>query len=302
MKAVIDLGTNTFQLLIAEIADDKIYEHYELQIPVKLGKGGINNNYINDEAFVRGIAALSEFKKQITLYAVSEIKLLATSAIRNATNGKKFADEIARQFGFSITTILGSAEAEYIYKGVFHSFQFPDTPVLVLDIGGGSVETIIGIKEKILWKQSFEIGAARLLEKFHLSDPISTYEIEQLNLYLEEKLIPLFDAIKVFQPIVLIGSAGSFETLVDVVIKDFAVIPKKYSNQASEISIDDFEAFVELMKTSTIAQRSCLKGMTDFRVDMITVSALLMQYIVHRSSISQIICSNYSLKEGVLFT
>lgn len=302
MKAIIDLGTNTFHLCIAEVKQGTLIEYYKLQVPVKIGSGGINKGLITPEAFQRGLTALTEFKKYIDQFQVKEVIAFATSAIRNAKNGKQFIKEAKENCGIEITTISGDVEAAYIYKGAFHSFKFPAYPVLVMDIGGGSVEFIIGIGEQIVWKQSFEIGAARLIDKFHDSDPISNDATNQLFHYLEQTLAPLFEAVNSYQPKAVIGSAGAFETLVDVVIKDLAVVPLSLSKNAFEIRKEDFDVFVEIMRTSTQEQRIRLRGMTDFRVEMITVAALLMYHVVSTCNFQHIIAVNYALKEGVLFT
>lgn len=302
MKAIIDLGTNTFHLVIAEVKNGTIREYFKLQVPVKIGSGGINNGYITPEAFQRGLTALNEFRKYLDQFEVKDVKAFATSAIRNANNGKQFVQEALEKCNITITTINGDTEAAYIYKGVQHSFRLPDERVLVMDIGGGSVEFIIGHGEEILWKQSFEIGAARLIERFHRENPIGLHEAAALKHFLAGELAPLADAINTYMPKVLVGSAGSFETLVDVVIKDLAVVPLSLSHQAYEIRREDFDVFVEIMQTSTMEQRSRMKGMITFRVEMITVAALLMQYVVESFQVKRIIASNYSLKEGVLFS
>lgn len=302
LKAIIDLGTNTFHLFIADVKGTKLVEYYKLQIPVKLGKGGINNNIITPESFKRGLQALQEFKKYIDQFGVTEVCAFATSALRNANNGSDFIAQAQLQCGISITVISGDEEASYIYKGVIQSFNMPNEPVLVMDIGGGSVEFIIGIQEQVLYKRSFEVGAARLLEKFHRHNPIAEEEVNEVFVYLEEVLLPLKEAVSIHQPKVLVGAAGSFETLTDVVIKDLAVIPLSLSRSACEIRREDFDVFVEIMKTSTLAQRMKLKGMIDFRVEMITVAALLMDVVVQSFGIKRIITSDYALKEGVLFS
>lgn len=302
MKAIIDLGTNTFHLFIGDVKGVKLVEYYKLQIPVKLGKGGINNNTITPESFERGLLALQEFKKYIDRFGVTEVHAFATSALRNANNGNDFIKAAKLRSDIAITVISGDEEAGYIYKGVMHSFNMPDEPVLVMDIGGGSVEFIIGIQKVVLYKQSFEIGAARLLEKFHGHNPILEEEVNEVNAYLADMLLPLKEAVSIYQPRVLVGAAGSFETLTDVVIKDLAVIPLSLSRSACEIRREDFDVFVEIMKTSTIEQRMKLKGMIDFRVEMITVAALLMHVVVQSCEINRIITSDYALKEGVLFS
>lgn len=301
MKAIIDLGTNTFHLLIAAVQDQGIHEHFKLQIPVKIGEGGINAGHISEAAYKRGMAALERFREELDKFRVKDIRAFATSAIRNAVNGPQFIRDAADQYHITIEAISGDAEATYIYEGVRHSFSLPAEPVLVMDIGGGSVEFVIGQQEKIIWKRSFELGAARLIDRFPQHDPITPEERAALNDYFKQELAPLHDALQQFPASILIGSAGSFETLADVVLQDLAVVPAALSRHAFAIRQEDLEVFCELMFTSTIQQRRKLKGMADFRVEMIVVAAALMQYVVSAFAMKQIIASDYSLKEGMLF-
>lgn len=302
MKAIIDLGTNTFHLFISEVKNGVLREYFKLQVPVKIGRGGINDGFITDEAYKRGLIAISEFRKYLDQFRIVDITAFATSAIRNAKNGDAFVADVKDRCNIDILTIDGDTEAAYIYKGVSNSFRLPDANVLVMDIGGGSVEFIIGRQQDILWKQSFEIGTARLIGQFHAHDPVTREEVEALNRYLDEKLGDVRAAVDRFRPEILVGAAGSFETLLDVVIKDLTVIPVSLSKNAYQIRREDFDVFLEIMKTSNADQRSRLRGMTSFRVEMITVAALLMDYVITSYGIRRIITSDYSLKEGVMFS
>ena len=302
MKAIIDLGTNTFHLLIAEVKNGMINEYFKLQVPVKIGKGGINKGLITSDSFIRGLTALAEFRKYLDQFGITQVHAFATSAIRNAVNGTEFINEAKKLHQIDIAAINGDAEATFIFEGVIHSFKVPDENILVMDIGGGSVEFIIGCNNNILWKNSFDLGAARLIEKFQPLDPITEKEIVEIRNYFNDKLKPLKDALKKYPTKILVGSAGSFETLVDVVLKDLEVIPNTLSKNAFEIRHEDFDVFYELMMTSKIEQRSKLKGMIDFRIEMIVVAALLMKFVVQEFEIKKIIASNYSMKEGILFS
>ncbi len=301
MYAIIDLGTNTFQLLIAEIKNGLLYENYQMQIPVKIGKDGINNGYLTKEAFERGMLALEQFSKTIETFHIEKVTAIATSAIRNAKNGPEFMAAAFDKYGILISAISGKQEAELIFKGVSHSFHLPDENVLLMDIGGGSVEFILAKQNLIIWSRSFEMGAARLLEKFSISDPITQKEISDIETFLMNELKPLSKIIYENPVRKIIGSAGSFETLVDVILKDFQTIPVALSKNAHSIPTNLFDLFYALMKESTCAQRSKLRGLVDFRVDMIVVSAILMNYCVQTFNIEEIITSNYALKEGLFF-
>jgi exopolyphosphatase/guanosine-5'-triphosphate,3'-diphosphate pyrophosphatase len=302
VKAIIDLGTNTFHLLIAEVVNGIIIEHRKIQIPVKIGEGGINQQYIAPVAYQRGMNALKEFRTVLNKFGINEITAFGTSAIRDASNGIDFMNDARRLYQMNIESITGEYEAELIYRGIEYSFDLPDENVLVMDIGGGSIEFIIGRKEQILWKHSYPLGAARLIERFHQTDPISDEDIVALQSYIVHNIKLVRDALIQFPTTTLIGSAGSFETLVDVLQNDLNKTVPTLSNHAQEISIDDFNEFVLLITSRNAKQRAELHGMADFRVEMIVVAAILMDVVIKRFEITRLIASHYSLKEGMLFT
>src|SRR4051812_26505417 len=176
--AIIDLGTNTFNLLVVEVSERGFKEIYGTKLSVKLGEGGINKNYITAKAFERGIDALKKYKKTIRRYKAERVVALATSAIREASNGDKFINRVKVETGISIKKISGNEEAGLIYLGVRKAVKMSDKKSLIMDIGGGSTEFIIADERKIYWKKSFLLGAARLLEKFNPSDPITNLQVE----------------------------------------------------------------------------------------------------------------------------
>lgn len=302
MKAVIDLGSNTFNLLIADVKNKQLNVALNIEFPVKIGKGGLLKNFITEPAMQRAFSTLFQFKNYIDKFEIVEIKALATSAIRNASNGNELVQKVKELFDIDIAIINGNIEAEYIYIGAYNSFKLPLDEVLVMDIGGGSVEFIIGRNDTILWKQSFDIGAVRLFEIFKPESPLLKSDILKIKNYILNEIEPLKIALSNFPLFTLIGTAGSFETLVDIVIKDLKVIPISLSKNAFEISIQEFEAFKEIMITSILEQRLNLKGMVDFRAEYIPIAAILIDVIIEMASIKKLVCSNYAMKEGAIYS
>jgi len=174
--AVMDLGTNTFHLLIAQGDAANPEELYHTTVPVRLGEGGINNGIIQPAAYKRGVDTLVQFSEKIAEFKAERVSAMATSALRSASNGKDFIEEVRAKTGIEIETISGDREAKYIYEGVKAGKCLTKQNSLILDIGGGSVEFILGNEEEIIWKRSFEIGAARMLDKFHKIDPIRRHQ------------------------------------------------------------------------------------------------------------------------------
>ncbi|MCC6837593.1 MAG: phosphatase, partial [Bacteroidia bacterium] len=165
--AIIDLGTNTFNILIVDVdGNQNIKQLFQTKIPVKLGEGGINQGFIAPIPFQRGMDALIQYQLIIEEYGVDNTFAFATSAIRSARNGTDFVNIAKEKTGIEVQVISGDKEAELIYYGVRSAVNMTNDTSLIIDIGGGSTEFIIANKDQIFWKQSFLLGAARLLEIF----------------------------------------------------------------------------------------------------------------------------------------
>lgn len=309
-QAVIDLGTNTFHLMVVEqTTDGAIKTLFRESLPAKIGKAGINQGLITEEGISRALGVLGYFREQLDKFGVSpeEVVAIGTSAIRVATNQAEFIDRVRQATGIRVQVITGDQEAEYIYHGVRASGALQDTDktYLIMDIGGGSVEFIIGSHDRIFWKQSFEIGGQRLMERFMTgppdrADPISPTAIRRLNDYFQEQLLPLTNAIHQYVPTILVGSSGSFDTLVDM----WFMHEKEHwppAEQATfQLPYTEFYRAYEQLLTRNHDERMAIPGMIELRVDMIVVAVCLIDYILRSFQLTQIRTSTYSLKEGVL--
>ncbi len=291
-----DLGTNTFHLLIAEGDINNFREIVHEHIAVKLGEGGINKGMILHAPFERGIATMKQFSRQISRNNTHHIKAIATSALRNAANGKEFIERVKTEAGIDIEIVDGDREASFIYSGVKASGLLSGQNSLIMDIGGGSVEFIIGNQSELIWKQSFEIGAARLMERFHHTDPIPPASIEALNLYLENTLTDLFKAVEHIPVHDLIGSSGAFETFAELIDSSFDLKKTKIYHFEN----CDLTRTTDQMIRSTHAEREANKAIIPVRVDMIIVASLITRYIMQKLNLNKVALCTYSLKEGVL--
>lgn len=299
--AIIDLGTNTFNLLIAEVETDKSYRNvFQTKISVKLGEGGIDKNFITPAAFQRGIDAIKEYQSIIEKYNVKKVVAIATSAIRGASNGAAFVDNIKTETNIDVQVISGEREAELIYYGVRKAVKLTDSKSLIIDIGGGSTEFIIANDKHIFWKYSFLLGAARLLERFGPSNPITNNEIEALQNYLKIELQPLVDAVQKFPITELIGSSGSFDSLADMIAARYYTGTISDAETEYTFNLKDVAALHEVIVKSTTAERMQMKGLVKMRVDMIVVSSILLDFIIRSFAIQKLRLSTYSLKEGVM--
>ncbi|OYU64656.1 MAG: phosphatase [Cytophagaceae bacterium BCCC1] len=294
-KAIIDLGTNTFHLIIFE-GENFLFKS---SMASKIGQGGINQGIITEEGIQRALNVLNIFKEKLIEFELNTENVFAfgTSAIRNASNQSEFVERVKNETDINITVIDGDKEAELIYKGVSQAVKV-DKNALIVDIGGGSVEFILCNPDKILWKRSFEIGGQRLMERFMKKDKISQSEMSRLDEYLRQELLPLTNAVHQYQPEVLIGSSGSFDTLNDMLYWKNTGRFAPSDIVGFDYPISEFWKAFEQLAFASHEERMQIGGMIPLRVDMIVVAVCLIKFVLQTYNIQEIKISNYALKEG----
>ena len=299
--AVVDCGTNTFNLIIVELLNQNEFKKiYATRIAVKLGEKAINEGYIAEEPFKRGLNAMGVFLEKFREHKVNRIFAFATSAVRDASNGGAFVEEIHKKFGISVDVIDGNREAELIYFGIREAVKLNEEVSLIMDIGGGSNEFILANSKRIIWKQSFNIGAARLLEKFKHSNPITVDEINEIKNYLTQELQPLLQAAKNNVPAELIGSSGAFDSIVEMIHGELGGEELTADKTEYLTDLNDYLKITDLIKKSTLEERKRIKGLLPIRFDMIVISCIMIDHILDVLKLKKMRVSTYSLKEGVL--
>ncbi|MES2628936.1 MAG: phosphatase [Bacteroidota bacterium] len=298
--AIIDLGTNTFNLLVVNWVNAVSQKLHSSKISVRLGEGGFAEKRIKPDAFNRGMMAFGEHLGQAKALGVEQVYAFATSAVRSADNGTEFVQTILDKYQVKVDVIDGDREAELIYKGVRDSGILDDEPVLIMDIGGGSTEFIIGTADKVLWKESFPLGAARILEQLKPGDPMTGAEVSAIEDFLYKSTESLFFAIKNYPINRLIGSSGSFDSLVDMTSVAKGLEPTSETALYNEIPLKDFYRMYDRLLPSTLAQRYNFPGLIPLRVDFIVIASVFINLVIKEANIGSLWQSAYSLKEGVL--
>ena len=293
--AAIDLGTNTFHLIIAEKQDDSLVIIYKTNQPVKLGEDITKENKIIPAAFERGINCLKTFKATLDEHKVTTVRAVATSGVRSANNGQTFIDAVKDATGIVIDIVDGDEEANIIYEGVKLSGAIVGKSV-IMDIGGGSTEFIFCDENGLYWKKSYNIGAARLMQQFFKSDPISAED--QLNIlsHFKETLADLVEFGKTFGAKMLIGSAGAFETYTAMITPSINL----KETAMTTINLNDYHLLSESLIKATHTERTEMPNLIQLRVDMIVMASMLTNYILAELNIEKISVSTYDLKMGVL--
>ncbi len=264
----------------------------------KIGEKGISDGKVSEAAILRGIDALNEFQEYIQQNKVDTVKAIATSAIRSAANQEEVVQRFKDEIGVVIEVVSGAREAELIYKGIKSEIGINHGRSLILDLGGGSVEFIICDAKEIFWKRSIEVGAQRLLDKFHLEDPITVELKTEMEAFLTDKLEGLVSALNEFKPKVVIGSSGAFDSVAEIYEhrqgnEDF-VLPLSY-----ELPIGVFLEIQEELSLYNYEERKSVGGLIPLRAEMIVVATLLVKFVLAKMPVERLFVSQASLKDGV---
>jgi exopolyphosphatase / guanosine-5'-triphosphate,3'-diphosphate pyrophosphatase len=302
MTGIIDLGTNTFNLVVGTVQGKYIHLQHTTSVAVGLGKGGIESGIILPEAYQRGVAAMKQLTDEAVAAGATMVKAVGTSALRNASNAFSFIEEVASETGVNIQIIDGMQEAQLIWEGVRLSGALNSTNSLLVDIGGGSVEFIIANERQLQNAVSLEIGMARLNTLFPLEDPVSPAQLADIDTWLREKLEPVVELLKRYPVQQFCGSAGSFDTLSEI----HASLHFQQSSWKNSTSYllrrSDFDELYELLLLADRDTRAKMPGMLPIRVDMIVYAVILIRLLADKLKCDEISCSKYSLREGLLAT
>jgi len=291
--AVIDLGTNTFHIIIAEAGEngqfEKLFKH---RIFVKLAEDGIGK--IAPEAYQRALEATDFMQAKLEEYQVSKVRAFGTAGLRTASNGQQFIEEVQQRNGIKIQLISGAEEARLIHIGVKKAIPSLREKALIMDIGGGSVEFILTEEDQVLWAKSFPIGVAVLFKRFHHSDPISDPEIKQVNSFLRQQLEELQVLLQQHPVKIMVGASGTFDVLENILSN--RVPDALYSS----VPANQYPLFYQQLLKTTKAERYAMESIPDTRADMIVVAIILIDFILQLAPIQTITISSYALKEGML--
>ncbi len=296
--AVIDLGTNTCNLLVAEMQNSTYRILHQSKELVKLGDDKIRDNEISGEATSRAVEAFTRHIKVVNELEASKLRAIATSAVRSADNKIDFLDKIGEDCGCLVKVVTGEREAELIFEGVLLAFGEFKEPSVILDIGGGSNELILAQGKEMLWKESQPAGMARVIHALHLSDPVKDSEVAQMQDFFIKNHGSAFNRCKTQNVQTLVGCSGAFDTVADLID---GVNAGEKQRVTQEISLADFYEVYEILKKSTREERLNMKGMDLVRVDLIVPAVILIEKLIAEIGIKKIVQTDFALREGVLY-
>ena len=291
--AVIDLGSNTFHLLIIEKKRNNTFETlFRKRVFTGLSDGGID--IIKEDRINYGLETISEFQQILASYDFPTLRVVGTAVLRKAANRQMFIDQANKILGAEIEIIDGDTEADYIFKGIMLLEEMKSGTHLIMDIGGGSTEFILiqdGIK---LWSKSFQIGVGVLHQSYHNTEPINEIDLSLMKSFILKTVADLIPIIDRYKPSTLTGASGSFEVLQSMSGFDLQF------NQLTSVSTDFFYTLYNSIISLNYEQREKLKGLPKERVKLIVVGMVLKKIICDLIQPGHILVSPYALKEGIL--
>jgi len=297
--AAIDLGTNSFHLIIVEINEKgrKFRTLYKEKRMVRLGGGGIKR--LSDGAIERGIEALKKFRVIADLNG-AQVRAIATSAVREAENRDAFIRRAKKEAGIRIEVVSGEEEASLIYQGVLSSLPVFNKKILLIDIGGGSTEFVIGKRREALFAASLKLGAVRLTRRFFNPEKIDAVSVRECRAHIAGQLDKVAPKINAEEYDLVVGSSGTIFNIARMI--GYKRDGTRYSkgDRLSFLRSELFEMVDDITAASDSRQRAGLKGLDRGRADIITAGALILKESFKKFRIKSMTVSGAALREGIV--
>jgi len=299
--AAIDIGTNSFHLIIVEISEDGKFKLLEKKKFLRLGSElGEDLSFISEDEKTKAISVLKYFSILAQNHKAI-IRAVSTSAVREAKNKNEFIKAVFDQTGVKVETIEGTEEANLIFLGMKNALPINDKNVLGIDIGGGSTEFIYGINGVPVFAESVKIGAVRLSKKFFPDFVITESSIKSCSEHVEQQIISNNNIQTNIKLDFAVGSSGTVDTI--CLIKQFqnyADIKPRLNGYTFDKSEFD-EIYSDVMDLKNPIERMSVPGIEAKRADIIPAGFIILKKVFELFNIKKMVLSEYALREGVVF-
>jgi exopolyphosphatase / guanosine-5'-triphosphate,3'-diphosphate pyrophosphatase len=296
--AAVDVGTNSTRLLVADVAGGAIVaEHAREMIITRLGKGVDRTGRFDPEALARTLEALAGYAETCRRLGVTRRRVVATSATRDAADRQAFLDGVRGLLGVDAEVLTGEAEAALTYRGATADLPGGE-PTLVVDIGGGSTELILGDGARARAMVSLDIGCVRLFERHLRGDPPAADEVAALRADVAAHLDAVTGVVDLAAADRVVGVAGTVTTVAAIALGLDAYDPRRIHR--STIAAADVAATADKLAAMTVAERAAMPVMARGREDVIAAGALLLDELVQRFQIREVIASEADILDGAL--
>ncbi len=297
--AAIDVGTNSFHLVVARVMGDARFEVIAREKHmVRLGSGGGDMKELTPDAIQRGVDALRRLKR-IADISKAPVRAVATSAVREAENNAEFVRRAREEAGVEIEVVSGVEEARLIHLGILQALPVFERRLLMCDIGGGSTELLIGQRGDVLASRSLKLGAVRLTARFFPSDRLHPSAVSSCRTFVRSSLAAFAKEVETHGFEVAVGSSGTILAL--AAMANAADGDPVKSLNAATLRADELAAIVKrLVEARSVAARAKLPGLDVARADIILAGALILEGVFEAFAIDEMIVSDFALREGVL--
>jgi exopolyphosphatase / guanosine-5'-triphosphate,3'-diphosphate pyrophosphatase len=287
-RAVIDIGTNSVKLLVADVSGREIVPIEESAEQTRLGRGFYEKHILQPGAIEATATAVSQFAKQAGELGAATIRVFATSAARDATNPQELLAAVKQASGLDIEIISGEAEADWAFRGVTSDPRLAREPILLLDVGGGSTEFILGQGEHKHFRQSFPLGAVRLMEMWPHSDPPKPEELNGTRLWLREflakRVVPQLELALARErsqgQLLLVGTGGSASVLAGMETGLSKFDRRKIED--TRLTSDCVRHWVEHLWRLPLAERREIPGLPRKRADVMLTGAAIYEAVMEQ--------------------
>ncbi len=295
--AVFDLGSNSIKLLIAERSEKEWLVLEEKSCSTRLAENLFESGELKREAIERTLTVLRELRIRAEKWKVQKLAAVATSAVRDSKNRKKFLKEVEKILGFRVTLLSGNEEAETIFKGLSTDLVWNQKKLIVLDVGGGSSEWIAGKNSKIENRISLPLGCVRLRERFITSYPVKKIEMAKLMCGLRDQLQPALSSFQLGKGM-LIGTGGTISTLAAIELGLATFQREKIDHHV--ITRMEIESCIQNFRKLSLDQLKQIPGLSPQRADLIIPGIAVISATMEILKASQIVVSLRGLRYGIL--
>jgi len=299
--AVIDIGTNSIHMVLAEVLPDFTYKILDrFKDTARLGDGAFTSQRLSEPAITRSLGVIRQLVTLASNKGYERIIAVATSAVREAKNGGDFIDLVAEQTGLKVRVISGIEEARLIFLGIKNSVPMTEQPVLGIDVGGGSVELMAGNRDQLLHAKSLKLGAIRLVDQFLKRTPPSDATWHALEELVTTQLQRSLDSFKLTRVDALIATSGMAGNLAEVIYLKRTNHPLPQLNLAT-VSLKDVKEIEQQLRRSTIKERLAIPGLDPKRVDTLFPATVVLRRLMELSGRDELILCDKAIREGVIY-
>ena len=299
--AVIDIGTNSIHMVLAEIGKGFSYKIVDrIKEMARLGDGTFTSHRLSQEAMDRGLTVLKRFSTLANNKGFDLILPIATSAVREAKNGGDFLKLVRKELGLRVRVITGEEEARLIYLGVRNSMDLSQFPAMIVDIGGGSVELMACTQKRLQFVRSLKLGAIRLKDQFLKSDPPDKKMVQRMENLVGQTLKKSLSKKRDTQFNQLVATSGMAGNLTEIIYLARTGRPLSQIDMAT-VELDEVRAVEGLLRTKDPQARLKIPGLDPRRVDTLYPGVLVLRILMERIGVKQARISDKAIREGVIY-